>query len=97
MRIGEKPTLAFAGDKLWAATFENPRMLDIPATGVMAHALSEILQVEPTGIAALDYVQRRSNESIALLRELQRAVRDIKPRVNYPPFAFASRCGWSAR
>lgn len=87
IRIGERPTLAFAGDRLWASTFANPRMLENPATGPAARALARIQTVEPTGIAALDFVQRTSNESLALSRELRRAVRDVKPRVEYPPFA----------
>ena len=87
VRIGEKPSLAFAGDRLWAATFANPKMLEIPAKGAAAQALSQMQQVEPTGIAALDFVQRTSNESLALSRQLQTAVREIKPKVDYPPFA----------
>lgn len=87
VRIGERPALAFAGNRLWAATFANPRMLENPAHGPAARALSEIQSIEPTGIAALDYVQRTANESLALSRELQRAVRDVKPAVDYPPFA----------
>lgn len=87
VRIGEQPSLAFAGERLRAATFANPRMLDNPATGTAATALERINQTEPTGIAALDFIQRTGNESLALSRELRRAVRDVRPRVEYPPFA----------
>lgn len=87
VRIGEQPALAFAGDKLRAATFANPKMLENPATGPAATANEKIAAVEPTGIAALDFVQRTGNQSLSLSKELQRAVRDVKPKVAYPPFA----------
>jgi uncharacterized protein (DUF1501 family) len=87
VRIGEQPSLAFAGDRLRAATFANPRMLENPATGAATPALERMAAVEPTGVAALDFVQRTGNQSLALSRELQRAVRDVRPRVAYPPFA----------
>ena len=87
VRIGEQPSLAFAGDKLRAATFANPKMLENPATGPAATALARIAEVEPTGIAALDFVQRTGNQSLALSKELRRAVKDVKPKVEYPPFA----------
>jgi uncharacterized protein (DUF1501 family) len=87
VRIGEQPSLAFAADKLRAATFANPKMLDNPATGPAATALEKLAAVEPTGIAALDFVQRTGNQSLALSKELKRAVRAVKPKVDYPPFA----------
>lgn len=87
VRVGEQPALAFAADKLRAATFANPKMLDSPATGPAATALEKLAAVEPTGIAALDFVQRTGNQSLALSKELQRAVRAVKPKVDYPPFA----------
>jgi uncharacterized protein (DUF1501 family) len=49
--------------------------------------LGRIAEVEPTGIAALDFVQRTGNQSLALSKELRRAVKDVKPKVEYPPFA----------
>ncbi|MFO0824792.1 MAG: hypothetical protein U0792_17020 [Gemmataceae bacterium] len=70
-----------------AATFANPKMLENPATGPAATANEKIAAVEPTGIAALDFVQRTGNQSLSLSKELQRAVRDVKPKVAYPPFA----------
>lgn len=87
VRIGEQPSLAFAGERLRAATFANPRMLENPAAGPAAAALERMAAVEPTGIAALDFVQRTGNQSLSLSRELQRAVRDVRPKVAYPPFA----------
>lgn len=87
VRIGEQPSLAFAGERLRAATFANPRMLENPATGLAATALERINGTETTGIAALDFVQRTGNESLALARELRRAVSEVRPRVEYPPFA----------
>ena len=87
VRIGENPSLAFAGNKSRVATFANPKMLENPATGPAANALVSINGIEPTGISALDFVQRTGNESLALSRELKRVVRDVKPKVDYPPFA----------
>jgi len=87
VRIGEQPSLAFAADKLRAATFANPKMLENPASGPAVTALEKLGTVEPTGIAALDFVQRTGNQSLALSKELQRAVKDVKPKVQYPPFA----------
>jgi uncharacterized protein (DUF1501 family) len=87
VRIGEQPSLAFAGQAPRTATFANPKMLENPASGSAARALEAINGVEPTNVAALDFVQRTGNESLALSRELQRTVRDVTPKVDYPPFA----------
>ena len=87
VRIGEQQSLAFAGNNSRVATFANPKMLENPATGPAAKALVSINGIEPTGISALDFVQRTGNESLALSKELRRAVRDVKSKVDYPPFA----------
>lgn len=87
LRIGEQPSLAFAGERLRAATFANPKMLESPAAGPAARAMEKMAAVQETGIAALDLVQRTGSQSAALSRELRRAARDVKPKAEYPPFA----------
>jgi uncharacterized protein (DUF1501 family) len=87
LRIGDQPSLAFAGDRLRAATFANPKMLENPAEGPAGRAMQRLSAVEETGIAALDFVQRTGNQSAALSRELQRAAKQVRPKVDYPPFA----------
>jgi uncharacterized protein (DUF1501 family) len=87
IRIGEQPSLAFAAEQLRASTFANPKMLLNPATGAQAQAMQVMSEVQPTGIAALDFVQRTQNETLTLSRQLQLAVKDVKSAVDYPPFA----------
>lgn len=87
IRIGENPSLAFAGDKLRAATFANPRMLENPAEGIERSSLDHMKSFEKTGISSLDFVQRVSSDANRLSLDLQRAARDVRPKVTYPPFA----------
>lgn len=87
IRIGDQPSLALVGERSRAATFANPKMLENPLVGPAAAAVESMARVEPTGIAALDFVQRTGNQALTLSQELRRAVRDIKPKVDYPPFA----------
>jgi uncharacterized protein (DUF1501 family) len=88
LRLGEQAALTFAGEQTRAATLANPSVLEVPAEGALAKGLDKINQVQPTGIDALDYIQRTGNETQDLARRLKAAVRDIKPAVEYPPFAF---------
>lgn len=87
IRLGENPSLAFAGNKLNAATFANPRMLENPAEGHEKEAHQRMRTFESTGISSLDFVQRVGIDAHNLSHELQQAVRNVKPKVNYPPFA----------
>jgi uncharacterized protein (DUF1501 family) len=87
MRLGEQAALTFAGERTRAATFANPALLDLPGTEPARQALDRINGVEPTGIAALDFVQRTGNEARDLSRRIRQAVRDVRPAVEYPPFA----------
>jgi uncharacterized protein (DUF1501 family) len=87
LRLGEQPALTFAGDHMRAATLANPSLLEVPATGALEKGLEKINQVEPTGIGALDFIQRTGNETHALARRMKAVVRDVKPAVEYPPFA----------
>jgi uncharacterized protein (DUF1501 family) len=87
LRLGEQAALTCAGQRLRAATLANPAMLEIPARGAAAGALRRLNRVEPTGIDALDFVQRTGNESRSLARRIGQAVRDVKPAASYPPFS----------
>lgn len=87
LRLGEQAVLTFAGDRTRAATLANPAMLEGTAKGVAAKGLDKLSVVEPTGIDALDFIQRTGNETRTLSQRIRQAVRDIKPAVDYPPFA----------
>ena len=90
LRLGEQAALTMAGERTRAATLANPSLLEVPATGALARGLEKINEVEPTGIDALDFIQRTGNETHGLARRLKAVVRDIKPAVDYPPFALVS-------
>ena len=87
VRLGDNAALSFAGQRMRAATFANPSTLDMPASGAAARALERINGIEATGIDALDFVRRTGNESRELSRRIQQATRDVRPAVDYPPFA----------
>ena len=87
LRVGEQAALSLVGDRSGVATFANPAMLDTHATGSLAKGLDRISEVEPTGIPALDYVQRTGNTTRELSRRISVAVREVKPAVEYPPFS----------
>ena len=84
--LGERPPLTFAGSEGRCVTMVNPSMLEAPTEGVKGQALERLSRVEPTGIDALDFVQRTANQSRALSRRIEQAVRDVKPSVEYLPF-----------
>jgi uncharacterized protein (DUF1501 family) len=86
VRLGEQPALTFTGKNNRAATFVNPASLDVPADGAFAKGLDGVTKIEPTGIDALDFIQRTANETRDLSRRIREAVRDVKPAVDYPPF-----------
>jgi len=87
LRLGEQAALTFAGEQARAATLANPSLLEVPAKGALAKGLDAMTQVEPTGIEALDFIQRTGNETHTLAQRLKAVVRDVKPAVEYPPFA----------
>ena len=87
LRLGEQAALTLAGERTRAATLANPSLLEVPAEGALAKGLDKVNQVEPTGIEALDFIQRTGNETQSLARRLKAVVRDVKPAVEYPPFA----------
>lgn len=87
IRIGEQPSLAFAGRRLRAATFTNPDVLK-PASGtISASTIESINSIQSTGLSALDFVQRTGHQASALSHDLQLAIERIQPNVSYPPFA----------
>ncbi|HTU91108.1 MAG TPA: DUF1501 domain-containing protein [Gemmataceae bacterium] len=87
LRLGEEQALTFVGDRSRTATFANPAMLDVRASGATAKGLEKLNGVETTGITALDFVQRTNNETRMLARRLRSAMIHDKPSVDYPPFA----------
>ncbi len=87
LRLGEQPALTFVGEHSRTATLANPAMLDARAEDTVARGLEKLSAVEPTGISALDFVQRTGNETRALAQRLRMAVRDVRSAVDYPPFA----------
>jgi uncharacterized protein (DUF1501 family) len=87
LRLGEQAALTLAGERARAATLADPSLLEVPAEGALARGLEKVNQVEPTSIDALDFIQRTGNETQGLARRLKAVVRDIKPAVDYPPFA----------
>jgi uncharacterized protein (DUF1501 family) len=87
LRLGEQEALSLAGKQPRTATLANPALLEVPAKGAVKAGMERINRVEPTGIDALDFVQRTGNETQSLARRLRAAVRDVKPAVEYPPFA----------
>lgn len=87
LRLGEQAALTFSGERARAATLANPSLLEVPSSGALAKGMLKVNDVEPTGIAALDYIQRTGNETQELARRLKAAVRDVKPAFDYPPFA----------
>lgn len=87
VRIGEQPSLAFAGKRLRAATFLNPDVLKTSEGHAKASTIDLINSVQPTGISALDFVQKTGHQSFSLSQDLQNAIQRIRPNVAYPPFA----------
>jgi len=97
LQLGERPAQTFAGPRPRAVTLANPAILDWPADGPLAAGLEKINRVEPTGIDALDYVQRAANDTLALSKRLKEAMRDAKSPVNYAPFEFSQSLKLVAR
>jgi len=87
LRIGEQAALTFASQRAGITTFANPAMLQDNASGLFAKGLDKISETQPTGIEALDYIQRTGNVTRDLSRRIQAAMKDYKPAVDYPPFS----------
>jgi uncharacterized protein (DUF1501 family) len=87
LRIGEQASLTFAAQRAGITTFANPAMLQDNASGLFAKGLDTVSKTQPTGIEALDYIQRTGNVTRDLSRRIQAAMRDYKPAVDYPPFS----------
>jgi uncharacterized protein (DUF1501 family) len=89
LQLGERPAQTFASPHPRSVTLANPAILDWPAAGPQSRAMERINCVEPTGIAALDFVQRTANDTLALSKRVRDAVHDTKSPVTYPPFEFS--------
>lgn len=87
LRIGEQAPLSFAAQRSGITTFANPAMLQDNASGLFAKGLDTVSKTQPTGIEALDYIQRTGNVTRDLSRRIQAAMKDYKPAVDYPPFS----------
>ena len=86
LQLGERPAQTFAGSSSRGVTIANPAILDWPTRGPIAEGLGRINRVEPTGIDALDFVQRTANDTLRLSKTIGEAVRDSKSAAEYGPF-----------
>src|SRR5262249_20288847 len=75
----------------------NPAILEWPAAGPVAEGLRRINLVEPTGIDALDFVQRAANDTLRLARTIGEAVRDEKSAAEDGPFELSQSLKLLAR
>ena len=86
LQLGERPAQTFAGSSPRGVTIANPAILDWPTRGPLAEGLARINRVEPTGIDALDFVQRTANDTLRLSKTIGAAVRETKGAAEYGPF-----------
>jgi uncharacterized protein (DUF1501 family) len=87
VRIGEQAARTFASERVRSTTFVTPAMLEDRASGAAARGLNQLAQVETTGIDALDFIQRTNNQTRELAQRIRQAVQNVRPAVEYPPFA----------
>jgi uncharacterized protein (DUF1501 family) len=81
-QLGDRPAQALSASNPRAVTIANPAILD----WALADRLERLNRVEPTGIEALDFVQRMANDTLRLSRSIGAAVRETKPAADYGPF-----------
>jgi uncharacterized protein (DUF1501 family) len=81
-QLGDRPAQALAAARPRAVTVANPAILDWPS----ADGLARLNRVEPTGIEALDFVQRTANHTLRLSRSIGAATRETKSAAGYGPF-----------
>ncbi|AGA27383.1 DUF1501 domain-containing protein [Singulisphaera acidiphila] len=89
LQLGERPSQSFANPRPRSVTLANPAILDLPIKGIAGHGLKRINEVEPTGIEALDFVQRTANETLSLSKRLKDAVSETNSAITYAPFEFS--------
>jgi uncharacterized protein (DUF1501 family) len=89
LQLGERPAQTFAGSSPRGVTIANPAILDWPDRGPIAKGLGRINRVEPTGIDALDFVQRTANDTLRLSKTIGDAVRETKAAAEYGPFGLS--------
>lgn len=85
-QLGQRPAQTFAGTSPRGVTIANPAILEWPVRGPLADGMGRINRVEPTGIDALDFVQRTANDTLQLSRTIRDAVNDTKSPAKYGPF-----------
>src|SRR5262249_52813669 len=88
LQVGDRPALTFASPHLRGVTIANPTILSWPARAAATEVMNQVNRIEAAGIGALDFLQRRANETLGLAQRLQAALRQAKPTGAYPPFAF---------
>jgi uncharacterized protein (DUF1501 family) len=88
LQVGDRPALTFAGPHLRGVTIANPSILSWPEKTPATEGMNQVNRIEAAGIDALDFLQRRANETLGLSRRLQAALGRAKPTQEYPPFAF---------
>ncbi len=89
LQLGERPAQTFASPQPRAVTLANPAILDWPMEGVLGYGFEGVNRVDPTGIDALDFVQRSANETLSLAKRLKEVARSARSTVNYAPFEFS--------
>ncbi|MEW4570249.1 DUF1501 domain-containing protein [Tautonia sp. JC769] len=89
LQLGDRPAQTFAHPRPRAVTMANPAIFDWPDEGPLGLGFEQIQEVEPTGLADLDYVQRSANATLAASRRIREAVRDDPTEASYAPFAFS--------
>lgn len=97
LRLGEQAALALKGERPGMVTFANPALLDFRASGALARGLDRLSEVEPTGIEALDAIQRTTASTRALSRRIREAVLAARQPVAYPPYVLCQSLRLVAR
>jgi uncharacterized protein (DUF1501 family) len=88
LQLGEKPATTFAHPRGRAATLANPSLFQWD-TGPAGRAMDRLNRVAPTDNAQLDFLQRTGNETLALSRKIQDALKETKTAAEYAPFNFS--------
>jgi len=87
LQLGEKPAMTFAHPKGRAVTLTNPSLF--AWDDATSQAMERLNRVVPTDNPQLDFLQRTSNETLALSRKIQDALKDVKSMTEYAPFNFS--------
>jgi uncharacterized protein (DUF1501 family) len=88
LQLGEKPALTFAHPKGRAVTLTNPSLFEWDS-GRTGKAMDRLNRVQATDNDQLDFLQRTSNDTLALSRRIQDALKGSKTAAEYAPFNFS--------